>query len=79
MKEEGKRQSQGLDQGSYKKFTRGKKSSLSSRNISNTIKGENKLEGATNYRPWKKRIGIILENNNVLYLFKGNMKMAKKE
>ena len=61
MKEEGKRQPQGLDQGSHKKFTKGKKSPLSSRKMSNTIKGENKLEGASNYRSWKKRLKSSLK------------------
>ena len=74
MKEEEKRQSQGIDQGSYKKFTRGNKSSLSSRKMSNTIKGENKLERATDYGSWKKRIDINLEKNKVLDLVKGKMK-----
>ena len=76
MLKEGKRKSQGLDQGSYKKFTRRKNSSLSSRKLSNTIKGENKLEGATNYRFWKKMIDIILEKNKVLDLVKGKNEKA---
>ena len=33
--------------------------------MSNSIKGENKLEGASNYRAWKKRIDLILENNRL--------------
>ena len=40
----------------------------------NTIKGENKLEGASNYRSWKKRIDLILEKNKVLDLVKGKVK-----
>ncbi len=42
--------------------------------MSNTIKGENKLEGVSNYRSWKKRIDLILENNKVLDLVKGKVK-----
>ena len=40
----------------------------------NTIKGEKKLEGASNYRSWKKRIDLILKKNKVLYLVKGKVK-----
>jgi len=36
--------------------------------MSNKIKGENKLEGASNYRSWKKIIDLILEKNKVLDL-----------
>ena len=42
--------------------------------MSNTIKGENKLEGASNYMSWKKRIDIILEKKKVLDLFKAKVK-----
>jgi len=47
---------------------------LYSRNMYNTIKGEKKLEGASNYRSWKKRIDLILKKNKVLYLVKGKVK-----
>lgn len=40
----------------------------------NTTKGENKLEGASNYQSWKKRIHLILEKNKVLELVKGKVK-----
>lgn len=44
--------------------------------LTNAIKAENKhkLEGASNYRVWKKRIDLILENNKVLDLVKGKVK-----
>ena len=42
--------------------------------MSNTIKGEKKLEGASNYISWKKRIDLILEKNKVLDLVKGKVK-----
>ena len=47
--------------------------------MSNTIKGENKLEGASKYRFWKKRIGLILENNKVLDLVKGKVKKPTED
>lgn len=54
--------------------------------MSNSMKGENELEGASNYRAWKKRIDLILEKNKVLDLVKGKVKKpinassdAKKE
>ena len=46
--------------------------------MSNIIKGVNKLEGASNYRSWKKRIDLILEKNKVLDLVKGNVKKPTK-
>jgi len=42
--------------------------------MSNTIKGVNKLEGASNYMSWKKRIDLILEKNKVLDLVRGKVK-----
>lgn len=42
--------------------------------MSITIKGDNKLEGASNYRSWKKIIDLILENNKVLDLVRGKVK-----
>jgi len=42
--------------------------------MSNTIKGGKKLEGASNYRSWKKRIDLILEKNKVLDLVKVKVK-----
>lgn len=42
--------------------------------MSNSMKGENMLEGASNYRAWKKRIDLILEKNKVLDLVKGKVK-----
>jgi len=47
--------------------------------MSNSIKGENKLEGASNFRSWKKRIDLILEKNKVLDLVKGNVKKPTEE
>lgn len=45
----------------------------------NTIKGENKLEGTSNYRSWKKRIDLILEKNIVPNLAKGKVKKPTKD
>ena len=47
--------------------------------MSNTVKGENKLEGASNYISWKKRIGLILEKNKVLDVVKGKVKRPTKD
>lgn len=47
--------------------------------MTNSIKGENKLEGSSNYRAWKKRIDIILEKNKVLDLVKGKVKKPTDE
>lgn len=43
------------------------------------MKEENKLEGAPNYKAWKKRIDLILEKNKVLDLVKGKVKKPKNE
>ncbi len=47
--------------------------------MSNTIKGENKLEGASNYTPWKKRIDLILEKNKDLDVVKGKVEKPTEE
>lgn len=47
--------------------------------MSNTINGENKLEGASNYKSWKKRIDLILEKNKVLELVKGKVKKSTND
>lgn len=47
--------------------------------MSNTIKGENKLEGASNYMTWKKRIDLILKKNNIVDLVKGKVKKPTEE
>jgi len=47
--------------------------------MSNTIKGENKLEGASNYKSWKRRIDLILEKNEVLDLVKGKVKKPTED
>ena len=43
------------------------------------MKGENKLEGASNYRAWKKRIDLILEKNKVLDLVRGKFNKPTDE
>ena len=47
--------------------------------MSKSMNGENKLEGASNYRAWKKRIDIILEKNKVLDHVQGNIKKPTDE
>jgi len=42
--------------------------------MSTSMKGENKLEGASNYRAWKKRIDLILGKDKVLNLVQGKFK-----
>ena len=44
-----------------------------------SIKVENKFEGASNFRSWKKRIDLILEKNKLLDLAKGNVKNPTEE
>ena len=82
MKKEGKGSLKELIR-KHKKFVKGnslrKDVSLSLRKMSNTIKGENKLEGASNYRSWKKRIDLILEKNKVLDVVKGKMKKPTED
>ena len=43
------------------------------------MKRENKLEGASNYKAWKKRINLILGKNKVLDLVKGKVKKLTNE
>jgi hypothetical protein len=38
-----------------------------------SMKTENKLEGASNFRAWKTRIDLILAKNKVLDLMKGKI------
>jgi hypothetical protein len=38
-----------------------------------SMKSENKLEGASNFREWKTRIDLILSKNKVLDIVKGNI------
>jgi len=47
--------------------------------MSNSLKGEKKLKGESNYRAWKKMIGLILEMNNVLDIFKGKVEKPTNE
>ena len=47
--------------------------------MSPSMKGENKLEGASNYMAWKKRIYLILEKNKFLDLVKGNVQKPTNE
>ena len=43
----------------------------------NSMKSENKLDGAYNFRAWKTRIDLILAKNKVLDIVKG--KIVKPE
>jgi hypothetical protein len=46
----------------------------------NSMKSENKLDGASNFRAWKTRIDLILARNKVLDIVKGKiMKLEFKE
>jgi hypothetical protein len=45
--------------------------------MTNSIKYENKLDGASNFREWKTRIDLILAKNKVLDIVKG--KIVKPE
>ena len=38
-----------------------------------SMKSENKLDGASNFRAWKKRIELILAKNKVLDIVKGKI------
>jgi putative lipoic acid-binding regulatory protein len=38
-----------------------------------SMKSENKLDGASNFRAWKTRIDLILAKNKVLDIVKGNI------
>jgi hypothetical protein len=43
----------------------------------NSMTSENKLDGASNFKAWKRRIDLILAQNKVLYIVKG--KIVKPE
>ena len=43
----------------------------------NSMKSENKLDGASNFKAWKTRIDLILARNKVLDIVKG--KIVKPE
>ena len=43
----------------------------------NSMKSENKLDGASNFKSWKTRIDLILAKNKVLDIVKG--KIVKPE
>jgi hypothetical protein len=45
--------------------------------MTNSMKSENKLDGASNFRAWKTRIDLILAKNKVLDIVKG--KIVKPE
>jgi putative lipoic acid-binding regulatory protein len=48
--------------------------------MTNSMKSENKLDGASNFRAWKTRIDLILAKNKVLDIVKGNIvKLEFKE
>jgi hypothetical protein len=38
-----------------------------------SMKSENKLDGASNFKAWKTRIGLILAKNKVLDIMKGKI------
>ena len=41
--------------------------------MTNSMKSENKLDGASNFKAWKKRIDLILAKNKVLDILKGKI------
>jgi hypothetical protein len=45
--------------------------------MTNSMKSENKLDGASKFRAWKKRIDLILSKNKVLYIVK--VKIVKRK
>jgi hypothetical protein len=45
--------------------------------MTNSMKSENKLDGASNFRAWKTRIDLILAKNKMLDIVKG--KIVKPE
>jgi hypothetical protein len=45
--------------------------------MTNSMKSESKLDGASNFRAWKTRIDLILAKNKVLDIVKG--KIVKTE
>jgi hypothetical protein len=46
---------------------------LASQAMTYSMKSENKLDGAYNFRAWKTRIDLILAKNKVLDIMKGNI------
>jgi hypothetical protein len=44
-----------------------------------SMKSENKLDGASNFRVWKTRIDLILAKNKVLHIMKGKIMKAEFE
>ena len=47
--------------------------------MTNSMKSENKLDGASNFRAWKKRIDLMLAKNKVLDIVKGKIVKPKFE
>ena len=47
--------------------------------MTNSMKSENKLDGASNFRAWKTRIDLILAKNKVLDIVKGKIVKPKFE
>jgi hypothetical protein len=45
----------------------------------NSMKSENNLDGASNFRAWKTRIGLILAKNKVMDIVKGKIVKPKFE
>ena len=45
--------------------------------MTNSMKSENKLDGASNFRAWKTRIDLILAKNKVLDIVKGKIVKPK--
>ena len=45
--------------------------------MTNSMKSDNKLDGASNFREWKTRIDLILAKNKVIDIVKG--KIVKPE
>lgn len=41
--------------------------------MGSSMKSENKLEGATNFRAWKTKIDLILTKNDLLGIVKGKV------
>ena len=41
--------------------------------MTNSMKYENKLDGASNFKAWKTRIDLILAKNKVLNIVKGKI------
>jgi hypothetical protein len=41
--------------------------------MTNSMKSENKIDGASNFKEWKKRIDLILSKNKVLDIVKGKI------